>query len=352
MKVIGGMFPLERPASCDNGYLESLRGDVKLFMSGRCALYACLKDIGDTAAGKMAYVPSYTCETVLAPYEKAGYSLRFYDIDPEDMKPVFRERDLEGVSVMGLCGYFGFIRYDGSFPDVCHKHGIKVVQDTTHSPYFADPDADYVAGSLRKWMGIAAGGVAAKRNGEFSVVPLPPDEEHLKGRYASYAERDEALRTGDESHDEKAFEVFWTTELRLRKMFDAYAGDELSERIIRTFDFERMRERRRHNYMTVLSHLRTPRNYKVVFDVLEECDVPSHFTVYADNRENFQRALMEKGISSTVYWPRTPASEKIEGFDELYPGAAYIYDHVCSIQLDQRYGDDEMKYLASVLNAL
>lgn len=352
MKVIGGMFPLEKPGTGDNGYLASLGGDAELYMSGRCALYACLEDIGGGSAGKTAYVPSYTCETVLAPYEKAGYRLRFYDIDPENMRPVFREGDLEGVSVMGLCGYYGFIRYDGSFPGVCHRHGVKVVQDTTHSPYFADPEADYLAGSLRKWMGVAAGGVAVKRNGRFSAVPLPPDEEHLKGRYDSFEERSEALRTGDESHDEKASGIFWETELRLRRIFDSYAGDELSERIIRTFDFDGMRERRRRNYMTVLSNLRAPRDFRVVFDTLEDCDVPSHFTVYADDRDSFQQALREKGISSTVYWPRTPASESTEGFDELYPGAAYIYDHVCSIQIDQRYGDDEMRYLASVLNAL
>ena len=311
MKVIGGMFPLEKPGTGDNGYLASLGGDAELFMSGRCALYACLEDIGGGSAGKTAYVPSYTCETVLAPYEKAGYRLRFYDIDPENMRPVFREGDLEGVSVMGLCGYYGFIRYDGSFPGVCHRHGVKVVQD-----------------------------------------PLPPDEEHLKGRYDSFEERSEALRTGDESHDEKASGIFWETELRLRRIFDSYAGDELSERIIRSFDFEGMRERRRRNYMTVLSNLRAPRDFRVVFDTLEDCDVPSHFTVYADDRDSFQQTLREKGISSTVYWPRTPASESTEGFDELYPGAAYIYDHVCSIQIDQRYGDDEMRYLASVLNAL
>ena len=293
MKVIGGMFPLEKPGTGDNGYLASLGGDAELYMSGRCALYACLEDIGGGSAGKTAYVPSYTCETVLAPYEKAGYRLRFYDIDPENMRPVFREGDLEGVSVMGLCGYYGFIRY-----------------------------------------------------------PLPPDEEHLKGRYDSFEERSEALRTGDESHDEKASGIFWETELRLRRIFDSYAGDELSERIIRTFDFEGMRERRRRNYMTVLSNLRAPRDFRVVFDTLEDCDVPSHFTVYADDRDSFQQALRKKGISSTVYWPRTPASESTEGFDELYPGAAYIYDHVCSIQIDQRYGDDEMRYLASVLNAL
>lgn len=80
--------------------------------------------------------------------------------------------------------------------------------------------------------------------------------------------------------------------------------------------------------------------------------MPSHLTLLADDRDYLQKALAAKGISSTVYWPRTPASAALEDFDEKYPGAAYIYDHVLSIQVDQRYGEEEMVYLANVLNEL
>lgn len=351
-RIIGGMFPLETPGDYDNSYLESIGGDVRLYMSGRCALYACLEDIGDESPDKTAYVPAYTCETVLAPYEKAGYTLRFYDIDPDELKPIYRAEDLNGVTVFGLCGYYGFIRYDRSFLSECHKRGIKIVHDTTHSPYYPDPEADYVAGSLRKWMGIAAGGVASKRYGRFCSPVIPPENEHLKGRYDSFAARAEALRTGNDEFNEKASDVFWTTELRLRKIFGAYSGDELSERIIRTFDFDLMREKRCANYHTVISHLRPNSSFRPVFTKLEEHDVPSHLTLLADDRDYLQKALAAKGISSTVYWPRTPASAALEDFDEKYPGAAYIYDHVLSIQVDQRYGEEEMVYLANVLNEL
>ena len=71
--------------------------------------------------------------------------------------------------------------------------------------------------------------------------------------------------------------------------------------------------------------------------------------IYADDRDSLRSYLAEHGISSTVYWPRIPESDVINEFDILYPGASFIYDHVCSIQIDQRYGKWEMEYLASVL---
>ena len=48
----------------------------------------------------------------------------------------------------------------------CKASGVSVIVDTTHtafSPLPACPDADYIAVSLRKWMGVASGGLAIKR---------------------------------------------------------------------------------------------------------------------------------------------------------------------------------------------
>lgn len=346
---IGGMFPLEKVGTENKKDFKPVNGDVRYLMSGRCAIDYCLKDSGKREPYK-AYVPAYTCETVLASYEKEGYDLISYDINPEEMKPIFNDDELGSFSVMNLCGYYGFCRYDDSFISKCHNHGAVVIQDTTHSPYYIDPKVDYAAGSLRKWMGIAAGGVAIKLAGKFSIEPFPPEKEHLDGRYESLRLREEALRTGNDEYNKKASDVFWSTELRLRTMFDAYGSDEISERIIKTFDFQEMAEKRRRNYKAIISGIKAERGFKVVFPELRDEDVPSHFTVYADNRDDFRSYLSSSGVSSTVYWPRTPWSERTEGFDEKFPGAAYIYDHVVSIQLDQRYDESTMRRLAAVLS--
>ena len=126
MKQIGGFFTYEPLPEVENHFLESLcppEGDLGYFMSGRCANYYALEDICLTDQKKVAYVPVYTCETVLAPFLKAGYQLKFYGVS-RDMTPVFDEAALEEISVVNLCGYYGFCNYDRNFIRKCSERGI------------------------------------------------------------------------------------------------------------------------------------------------------------------------------------------------------------------------------------
>ena len=83
-------------------------------MSGRCANYYALQDICLSDTKKVAYVPVYTCETVLAPFLKAGYELLFYDVSM-DLTPIFDERVLDRISVVNLCGYPAFALFQHPF---------------------------------------------------------------------------------------------------------------------------------------------------------------------------------------------------------------------------------------------
>lgn len=340
--MIGGMFEKEKIGNVTNAE----RANTIYAMSGRCALYACLLDM-DIKGEKTAYVPAYTCETVLSSYLKAGFSLRFYDTDPEGLVSLFKEEDLKGVSVLGICGYYGFVRYDEKFVKKAREKGIEVLLDTTHSPTYIDPYATYEAGSLRKWMGIASGGIAFKSASPFKISLLPPDKEHLEGRYKAMEKRSLSLSSGDLSYDAKASETFWNTEMRLRKMFDAYDSDEYSKEVIRHYDFDSMIKIRRANFNTIIKNLKDPKGWRPIFTKLRESDVPSHFSLYADDRDSMQKFLKQRGVNSTVYWPEPPMLDDID----KYPGSKYIMQHIMSIQLDQRYERDDMEMLAYVLNS-
>lgn len=341
MAPLGGMFTLEGIGNADN-YCDS---STLFAMSGRCAIYACLKDI-DAPAGSIAYVPAYTCETVLGCYVKAGYKLRFYDVDPEGMVPLFRTEDLEGVSVINVCGWFGFITYDSAFMKECRKRGIKILFDTTHSPLYFDPLSDYAAGSLRKWMGIASGGIARKQGGPFNVKMMPPEKEHIEGRYSSMELRAKALEENDDSYNAKTSDVFWNTELRLRRIFDCYASDEKSIEIAKHFDFADMKAKRTRNFRILIENAR-PNGWRSVFDRLGPEDMPSHFTIYCDDRERMKAHLDQNQVKYTFFWPQPPMVDDIE----KYPGAKYIDEHVLSVQLDQRWSESDMMKLISILNA-
>lgn len=89
-KMIGGIFEVEGKLSKNNNLLEKLKkdGDIQFLMSGRCALSHCLRDYIAEGGIPRAYVPVYTCETVLAPFIQLGFELSFYDVN-KDFKPVF-----------------------------------------------------------------------------------------------------------------------------------------------------------------------------------------------------------------------------------------------------------------------
>lgn len=338
---IGGMFPLEREGKAQESPWDEAVG----CMSGRCALYYCLLDMHLTP-DSIAYVPAYTCETVLGSYLKAGCRLRYYDIDPKGLKPIWQEEDLDGVKVLALCGYYGVLTYDHSFVKTCKSRGIRILQDTTHSPYSLDPDADYWAGSLRKWMGIASGGVALKKAGPFTTNLFPPDPVHLEGRYEAMKDRQKAIDEQNPAYDEHAKDVFWKTEMRLRKTFDANASDGVSISIAQHFDWQGMKEKRREHFFQLIRDFHPTDELYPVLTRLRVDEVPSHFTLYAKDREKAQAYLASKSVASTVYWPVPPMIDDIN----RYPGAKWIGEHILSIQLDQRYSRDDMAYLADVLN--
>ena len=190
---IGGFFPYQPVGSEPNNYVEHTcpdPGDTAHLMSGRCAIYYCLRDLMLTDQKRVAYLPSYDCETVLGCFVKAGYEIHYYDFD-KNLSPVFEEEMIPQISVLLVCGYYGYSTYNEDFVKKCKASGVSVIVDTTHtafSPLPACPDADYIAVSLRKWMGVASGGLAIKRKGTFGIKPIPINKEQ-------FSLRDQALQS-------------------------------------------------------------------------------------------------------------------------------------------------------------
>jgi hypothetical protein len=351
---VGGIFCLEnsvarRDKEADS-YLRTLGwGDLRLCMSGRCALYYCLLDLKEADRRRVAYLPAYTCETVIAPYKKAGYALRFYDISPESLKPRFDRSLIPHISLLGLCGYYGFSSYDRDFVGECVEAGVTVVQDITHSAFSTggiEERAAYIAGSLRKWMGIPSGGIALKRHGRFSPSLLPVEEEHIAGRIACFEEQ-RRLLAGETGVDEEGVRgIFWKTELRLRRIFDAYESDALSAEIINRYPYRDFIRRRRENYRYILDQNPFNPQASPVFPDLSEGVCPSHLALYAEDREWALAALADAGVKAVVYWPFHGELDL-----EDFPGASFIYEHIYSVPVDQRYGETEMALVQNALRA-
>ena len=348
---IGGFFPYEELQKEENGYIDLVcpdAGDVRHLMSGRCAIYLCLQDSLLTDPKKAAYLPAYTCETVSGCFVKAGYRIYYYDVD-EHLAPIFDENLIGEISFLLICGYYGFSTYDEDFVKRCHSRGVTVMQDTTHtafSPHEACPEADYIAVSLRKWMGVISGGLAIKRNGTFKVSPLPADMEHLSIRQEALTKREQYEKLGDETLNKESADAFWKAEWMLREIFDMQEGDADSLYRIKHYPLDTAVQKLRENYAWLLEHL--PKNPAVrpIFPELPEDVCPMFFPFLCDDRESLMKHLAANQIPPKVYWPVPPFIHI-----EEYPHAQYIYEHVMSISCDQRFSLEDMARVAEAFQA-
>lgn len=340
---IGGFFPYEKTQDGENGYVESLgqgTGDVRHLMSGRCAIYLCLQDSMLTDSKRTAYLPAYTCETVTGCFVKAGYTILYYDVD-EHLVPVFDAKLIDKISFLLICGYYGFTTFDTVFADKCRQQGVTVMQDITHTAFSLKEvykDADYIAVSLRKWMGVISGGLAVKRNGTFGVEPVAADEKHLKIRDHALQTRLEYEQKGDEELKKESYDAFWKAEWMLREIFGMQGGDDKSMQDILHYPLDKAVAKRRENYGWLLKHLpRTP-GVKPVFTVLPENACPMFFAFLCEDRDSLMEHLAEYQIPPKVYWPVPPYIQI-----EDYVGAHYIYDHIMSVSCDQRFSAADMQ---------
>lgn len=349
MNEIGGFFCNEELSENRNNFLKSMcpiDGDLAYLMSGRCGIYYALEDLKLKDDKRIAYLPAYTCETVIAPFLKSGYELMFYDID-KNMKPIFNNELIAKISVILICGYFGFCYYDRNFIKQCSENGVSVIEDTTHSMFSRngiDSSCDYIVGSLRKWIGIASGGFAIKTHGKFIFSLLDSDKNHIAARNLAMSMKKEYLEHSDSDNFQEATKIFWNAEMNLRKVFNIYKSDEDSIQVAEHFNVQALVERRRANYQYLIDHLKENSNFTLVFPDLDDDSVPSHLTIYSNKRSDLQNYLTSNKIISTIYWPIND-SVNLESF----PNANYIYNNVLSISCDQRYNEKHMQYICDTL---
>lgn len=345
---IGGFFPYEESMETETNYALRMcpsATDMKHLMSGRCAIYYCLQDSMLTDQKRVAYLPSYTCETVTGCFVKANYEIYYYDVD-EHLVPQFDETLIDKISFLLITGYYGFSTFDPEFVRKCRRHGVTVMQDTTHtalSPSGCFSDVDYVAVSLRKWMGVISGGLAFKCGGTFHINPLPADEHHLSVRDYALSARHEYEHNNDEELNKKSLDAFWEAEWELRKIYDIQEGDPKSLETILHYPIDNAIEKRRKNFAYLLKHL--PKNPEVrpIFTELPDDVCPMFFPFLVDNRNSLMEHLAVNEVPPKIYWPVPPFID-ITG----YPKAEYVYGHIMSICCDQRFSEEEMKKVVAV----
>ena len=314
MKPIGGYFSLELP------YHEEYHKDALRLNTGR----NCLEYILRVRKYSKVYIPYYTCDVVLEPFQKLGIPFKYYHINTH--LELAQDVQLGKGEALLYTNYYGLKqRY---VEKLAQQYGAKLIVDNTQA-FYAKPiagiDTFY---TCRKFFGV-------------------PDGAYL------YTDK---LLENEFVHD-----VSWDRMSFLTKRMDlgAEAGyadfkeqsarlvnqpiklmSNLTHRMMQSIDYEAAAEQRRKNYQYLHHALERTNLLRLKLDD----DVVPMVYPYMIDKEGLREHLIQNKIFVARYWPNVLESTQPIDFD--YQLAYQMHP----LPIDQRYGEKEMEQIISCIN--
>lgn len=317
MREIGSEFH-KMPVEAGRGLVMPRPGS--LVFSGRTAIEAVLKKIPEAHS---VLVPSYCCDSMIAPFKAAGIDVSFYAVNWSDGLKI----DLEhSADVILWCNYFG---YQNDMPNFEQT----VIEDITHS-FLSEKQfhegSDYLVASLRKWEPVYCGGYCS-----VDAAGTAPSKMFIEGKSAAMDLKTEYLQDLDVEKKPRFLQMFSENNHWLADNYSGLSIDSWSKEFLLYVDVENQRNVRRQNAHVLYEGLKG----KVCFLFPEEkMDCPLFVPVLLENRDKVRIHLTENKIYCPVHWPKPDGAE------------SNIYDMELSLICDQRYGVNDMERIVSVLS--
>lgn len=313
-KEIGGYLELE-DARGEEYYPELLGVNL-----GRTALLWLL----EARNCRKLYLPYYLCDSVTEACEKTDVETEFYHMD-EKLRPLLPEKKLSAGEYLYLVNYYGQLTDDRILEYKAIYENIIV--DHTHA-FFQKPlpgtDTLY---SCRKFLGVSDGAYlstdAVLRPEEKPVDHSMNRMEHILGRYEYDAGtfHQKMLRNAADYHN-----------MEIRRM------SRLTRNLLRTMDYPYIKKKREENYRILSRLLPSENAFNQVFP-----EGPFAYPYYHKNGPALRKWLAGRKIFVPTNWRNI-----LEHFGKdtcEYDWAANVLPLPC----DQRYGEEEMRYIAEAI---
>lgn len=244
---------------------------------------SCLEYILRARRYRKVYIPYFTCEIVLQPFQLLGIDTVFYSVD-EQLEPSIMPQLNAGEAFL-YTNYFG-LKQD-CVERLAKVYGSRLIVDNAqafYAPALAGIDTYY---SPRKFLGVPDGGYlyTTERLDEELEQSVSYDRmSHLLKRielgaeagYGDFKENDEAL--GKQPM------------LRMSK---------LTERLLVSIDYEHIAEIRRRNFLLLDSELKKS---NLLHLSLGEESVPLVYP-YLSKEHSLKQKLIDNKIFVATYWP-------------------------------------------------
>lgn len=293
-----------------------------LTFCGRSAIESVLNIL---PKAKTALLPSYCCESMVEPFKRAGIKVSFFDVNYDNGLKI--DISYDKADIFFWCNYFGF---RNEMPDY---EGI-VIEDITHSllsEMSHHLKSDYLVASIRKWEPICCGGYCS-----VDSKLMPPPQGFVNSRKAAMELKARYLCDLDEEKKPIFLSAFkegndWIADHYSKLGIDAYSNEYISN-----VDVEAQRNIRRRNARVLYEGLN--RRVEFMFE-RDKMDCPLFVPILLrEKRDDVRRHLADNKIYCPVHWPRPDAA-----------CSSNLYEMELSLICDQRYDENDMERLVSVL---
>lgn len=306
MKSIGGYFELELPQGTE------YHNQAIALNTGRNALEYILRVRGY----KRVFLPYYSCEVLLEPFEKLGVETSFYHIN-QSLEPE-QSVALKDSEAILYINYFG-LKQD-FVTTLAATYGKQLIVDNTQAFYAKPIEGIDTFYSCRKFFGVP--------DGAYLYCDARLDEELEQDH--SWERMTHLLKRIDVSA-EAAYADFREQSVKLKNN-PIRTMSNLSHRIMASIDFSGVAERRRQNYQFLDKALSNKNGMSLP---LATDTVPMVYPFLTADMQLRQR-LIDSKVYIATYWPNV-----LDRCDENSTEET-LTQQLLPIPIDQRYGSEDM----------
>lgn len=313
MEPIGGYFSLELPIH------EEYHKDAIKLNTGR----NCLEYILRCRHYKKVYIPYYTCDVILEPFHKLGIDYAFYHINQDfeiadDIHPQMDEAIL-------YTNYYGLKqRY---VEKLAEKYGQQLIVDNTQAFYAKPIDGIDTFYTCRKFFGVPDGAYLYTDK----LLDKELEQDYSYERMSFLLKRlDLGAEAGYADFREQSHLLVGQSIKRMSK---------LTERLMQSIDYQWVAKRRRENSELLHQSLEGSNKYHVH---LPSEAVPMIYP-YLVPVQNLRNKLINNKIFIARYWPSILEWCKKDDWEYN------LAENLVCIPVDQRYGEEDLKYILSII---
>lgn len=305
-KAIGGYFELELPLKKEY-HKNALR-----LNSGK----NCLEYILRARQYKKVYIPYYTCDIILRPFEKLHIAFEFYHINIH--LELAQEINLREGEALLYTNYFGLKQHYVEL--LANKYVSQLIVDNTQA-FFAKPlDGIDTFYTCRKFFGVSDGAYLYTD----TKLDMQLDQSTSYGRVAHLVKRIDVS-------PEAGFEDYHLSDESLAEE-EIKSMSRFTQRVMSSIDYELIATRRRENYGLLHAALGTTNMIHVSLD-----DAVPMVYPYMCLNKNLREMLINNKIFVARYWPNVLEWTTTDDIEYLFAS------QMQPLPIDQRYREKEMK---------